>query len=98
MPRFLLKPGVVEAHQWTGSLAALPLDFAAAVELRGQRDPLVHTWGGTQTLMEMSWLVREVDGRFEVLPNGAFENRYDPIAADTSALHRETLTLKGKRA
>ncbi len=79
MPVFIAKPVTVEAFQWRGVYADLPHHAARFVELQGYRPPLVYAGDGTKVLMEEgSWLVIGTDGRPEVLPNGAFDRRYQP--------------------
>lgn len=87
MPTFTPRRYTVEAHQWRGAIAEIPLDFARKVELQGWRPPLVHIGDGTKIPMpEGSWIVLGVDGRFEVLPDGAFQHRYEPALSEPEAV------------
>lgn len=94
MPDFMPRPTAVEAHQWRGNLAALPLEIAAAVTSQGRQGQFVQTMHGLRALPELSWIVRGADGLLEVLADGPFQGRFQPIEP---AAHVGTLTLKGKR-
>jgi hypothetical protein len=66
MPRFVGRPFVVEAHQWWGSSATMPLDFAReASRRRADRG---------------SWIVRDGNGTFSHLPQVAFELAFAPVS------------------
>ncbi len=96
MPDFTPRPVAVEAHQWRGNLAALPLEIAVAVSSQGRLGAFVQTMHGMRPMPEMSWIVRSADGLLEVLADGPFQSRFQPIEAEPAA-HVGTLTLKGKR-
>ena len=98
MPLFTPRRYTIQAWQWRGHLPDLPLEAARHVETRGWQMPLVRVADGTRVpLPEGSWLVLGVDGRLEVLPNGSFQHRYEPVAEGASHIEG-TLTLsKGKR-
>ena len=81
MPLYTPTRHTIQAWQWRGRLADLPLDVARHVWTRGWQPPLVLIADDSRVQMpEGSWLVLGVDGRLEVLPDGTFQHRYEPVA------------------
>lgn len=89
MPRFISRTYYVEACQWTGNVASLPISFAEAlIPSRAGMACSVRCGGGElRTCNHGDWLVRGMDGKIDVLSNGAFDQRFErvhvePVGAD----------------
>ena len=80
MPRFVSRTYHVEAVQWTGYTAAIPMTFAEAI-IPGRTGMACDVRCGTdiRSCAIGDWLVRGMDGRIEVLSNGVFDQRYEQI-------------------
>ena len=76
MPRYVSRTYHVEAHQFSGSTAELPMSFADAMVPQRVGQALVRTGNVMVPVTPSDWLVRGADGRIEVLPNGVFEQRF----------------------
>jgi hypothetical protein len=82
MPRFTSRAYTVEAHQYTGSTGSLPITFAEAIiPQRAGHACLVRCGSEVRPCNLSDWLVRGEDGRIDVLSNGAFEQRFEIVAA-----------------
>lgn len=98
MPLFTPTQHTIQAWQWRGNLADLPLVAARHVETRGWQPPLVRTADGIRVAMpEGSWLVLGVDGRVEVMPDGVFQHRFEPVPTMPTPTDDTIILSKGKR-
>lgn len=77
MPRFVGRPVVVEAHQFTGN--ALPVTFAGAVARRSQAGMEIKTADGPRLCRFTDWIMRGPSGEFSVMKNAAFETFFAPF-------------------
>lgn len=85
MPRFVSRTFHVEAHQFSGSTAELPMSFAEAMVPQRVGFCLVRCGNAMLSCSPGDWLVRGADGRIEVLPNGVFEQRFEPRQPEPGA-------------
>lgn len=81
MPRFISRTYYVEAIQWNGNTASIPMSFAENIIANRQGMACsVRCGGGEVRPCNLGdWLVRGMDGRIEVLPNGSFDQRYEQL-------------------
>lgn len=80
MPRFVARPVMVEAHQWTGHTHLMPEAFRLAV--RGHRAGgiiEVMTGDGVRQCKHEDWIVHGPDGSFSVQRNAMFETWFAPV-------------------
>lgn len=89
MPRYTSRTYHVEAIQWTGHTSAIPMSFAESIiPSRQGMACSVRCGGGEVRPCALSdWLVRGMDGRIDVLPNGVFDQRFaavhvEPVGPD----------------
>jgi len=89
MPRFISRTYFVEAVQWNGYTASLPMSFAENIipSRQGMACSVRCGGGEMRTCALGDWLVRAMDGKLDVLSNGAFDQRYEqlhvePVGAD----------------
>lgn len=82
MPRFASRPHLVEAWQFTGTGASLPLDVARHVSNRRTGDGCeVETAEGVRLCLVGDWLVRGDGGGLLHVPAARFGLLYEPVEA-----------------
>ena len=79
MPRFVAKPVVIEAWQFTGSIAFWPESFRLAVgrHLPGGLTEIM-TGDGMRPVPAGAWIAHGPDGTFSVWRDAAFETMFAP--------------------
>ena len=88
MPRFISRTYYVEACQWNRNVASLPISFAEnLIPSRAGMACSVRCGNELRTCNLTDWLVRVMEGKIEVLSNGAMDQRFEqvhiePVGAD----------------
>jgi hypothetical protein len=78
MPRFVARPVIVEAFQWTGHAHELPESFRMAIARHLVGGIVeVMTGDGARQCRHDDWIVRGPEGTFSVLRAAAFEAGYE---------------------
>lgn len=80
MPRFVARPVIIEAFQWSGHTHELPESFRMAItrHLPGGMVE-VRTGDGVRQCAHYDWIIRGPDGQFSVLKSAAFEFGYEEL-------------------
>ena len=79
MPRFVARPVVIEAHQWSGNAVLMPDDFRLSLTPQPDGSALVQTIGGGRRALHGDWVMRGSDGSFSVVRGGAFDDLFEPL-------------------
>jgi hypothetical protein len=79
MPKFRKRPVVIEAEQWTGSVAALSDDFSDAIEFHPQfpTEAIIQTLEGAMLVGIGDWIIRGIKGEFYPCKPDIFSMTYE---------------------